>query len=53
MYLFLKFVTCRDGDFWIWWKVVVSGHLSKDIKSWKNNCSHNYLNAIFEGNVCV
>lgn len=18
---------CRDGDFWIWWKVVVSGHL--------------------------
>lgn len=46
MYLFLKFVTFVEMETWIWWKVIVSGHFSKDTKSWKN-CSHNYLNAIF------
>lgn len=52
MYLFLKFVTFVEMETWIWWKVIVSGHFSKDTKSWKNR-SHNYLNAIFEGNVSV
>lgn len=47
MYLYLKFVTFVEMETWIWWKVIVSGHFSKDTKSWKN-CSHNLMQFLKE-----
>lgn len=47
MCLFLKFVTFVEMETWIWWKVIVSGHFSKDTKSWKN-CSHNLMQFLKE-----